>query len=125
MKYLCLYENFENANNAYWIINSTDVKEIGDILSKFTYDNKNPYNEVFIPFKRYIQKYFKYGYFLCLFVGYSDYKFDYWVVINDVDYREGKKTYTDDGYEFQGEIKLIDGEIFIDKLMVDVEKYNL
>jgi hypothetical protein len=123
VKYLRLYENFEDNPSAYWIIDSVDINEIEKILSKFQYAGKSPYKKIFVPLERYIDTYVHKN-MVGIFLGYN-YKFDYWVINDDNDYSKGKKVYTEDGYEFQGEIKLIDGEIFIDKFRVDVEKYNI
>ena len=118
MKHLRLYENFEDNPSVYWYIGSADIEEIEKILSKFTYDGKNPYEKIFHRVNIHDHS------IIGLFLGFTN-KFDFWIIENDNEYLEAKKVYNRDGYEFQGEIKLIDGEIFIDSMMADVEKYNL
>ena len=125
-----LYENQDNKK--YWYING-DRDTIIKILLKYRNSSLNEIRHEDIYKVIYtIQENPLYKKMFGLFLGYSDEHYDFWPCYNQ-QYDEtphytrsqGKNYYTSNQYSFEGELKLVNGEIFLDDFEVETDKYNL
>lgn len=123
MKYLRLYEKFNiidligDKSNRYWYIVG-NCGEVIKILKKCGIDFGKDFHQIKM-YGCFIQ-YDPNGYF----IKRSD-KFSFWQINDKESFKEAKETFESEGSIYQGEIRLEDGEIVIDTLTSDMEKYNL
>lgn len=134
MKYIKLFEKIEkDPENVFWIING-DFEYIVKVLRKFLKGKKHRLDTGYVDAEDRIAGRFKdsvnydiynssniFGYYLC----HSNDRYSYWVIDSKEDLEERKENYLENDCKFDGEIKLENDEIVIDRFMVDVENYNL
>jgi len=131
MKYIKTYENMVNDNlevhdGYYWILNGIQPKVI-KILDKIELklDEDNDLNFVFKKIKLDLTHWTEKKKWLGCYLYYNDDRFKYWVFNNVYDKKRADEYNLNTGYKFQGELKIKNKELVLDKLPVDINKYNL
>ncbi len=135
MKYIKLFEQRnKDPENVFWIING-DFEYILSVLRKFLKNKRHKLDIGYVDAEERIAGNFEnnvktdirynesniFGFYL----AHRDDRYTYWVIDEKSDIEEGKENYIENDYKFDGEIKLENNEIVIDRFMVDVENYNL
>jgi hypothetical protein len=135
MKYIKLFEKIEkDPENVFWIING-DFEYIVKVLRKFLKNKKHRLDNGYVDAEDRIAGRFEdnvkyddrynssniFGFYL----SHREDRYSYWVIDQESDVKEGRENYLMYECKFDGEIKLEDDKIVIDKFLVDVENYNL
>jgi hypothetical protein len=119
MKYIKLFERrYKVGTCVFWVIYG-NIDEIHVVLNKMN-----------ISFPGFRKMYRDEKDVIGICLGYDPTadalnSFDYYPFDDDEDYIAAKQTYKGYGFEFQGEIKIVDDKIIIDPTEADAEKYNL